>query len=314
MKTKYNIISHSTTGSYHDSINEKNQDAYTIIEHNNTLAIAVSDGCSSSIYARFAAAANVEAMEEMAQLNNLFNLSLKELKKIFIETVRRHLYEQPYDFRELYATLTTIFINTVSNHYIVISVGDSSAMLIDEEPHLILTPSNFISEEFTFFTNSSHLKNLVHIKTGSLSDDSIMGVAILTDGANSLVGNGVITELAHVLPEDQAQHILEDYVEKAKEADTSDDITVVMAVKSHFSEESPTFTTETVEEDTSETKTELEQEQTDGEENPILSFFSTPRTEKEITAYFPISESTVTVANLMKSQLVVYRDGYFVKK
>ncbi len=201
MNMQFNFAAHTIPGIYHSAVGKDNEDAVKFYEDDTVIMVAVSDGCSSSAYAQAAAVASCEGALSFGQCRKIWELvqksHIKQLKMEFLKYLDDAYYATNFPYDELMATIVLIVINKISRQYAAFSIGDSSALIIDNnlEAEILLNPVR-MGKNKTMFGNSAAASTTMKVSMGLLQN--VSGFVLFTDGADALREKASALELQYL--------------------------------------------------------------------------------------------------------------------
>lgn len=119
-----------------------------------------------------------------------------ELIRVIRSTLSKLSEEYHTDISEFSSTIIVVAIDTNTNDYLIIHLGDGSVVGINRENSTIMlsTPDNGITSQYTWLTTSPDAMKHLRIYSGSV--ENLKRIVLLTDGATMLCRGRIVAKKA----------------------------------------------------------------------------------------------------------------------
>ena len=126
------VTAQTMAGQYHAVRSQENEDSIIKFENDSIMVVAVSDGCSSSAAAKAASQASCEASVKFAKTRDVWSTDNNTLKSAFLSVIDDVYMDTKLPYNLLEATLLLLVVSKITGDYVGISIGDCSALVLDE--------------------------------------------------------------------------------------------------------------------------------------------------------------------------------------
>lgn len=226
----------SKTGRYHTSC----EDVYLSLDEGKFQLYGLADGQSSKRLCTVGGRAALEAVAQYIKEKSLTHLShyayLDEIRYEIIRVIRNTLSElsRQYDaeLSEFSSTLLIMAIDTVTNNYFTIHLGDGAILAVtDNECIMLSEPENGITSRYTWLTTSCNAMHHIRLYSGSVKDLGLRRIVLLTDGATMLCrGRNIAKKAEPILCDMTSPNRIMEEIEKGDPTDDASCIVVDLPV------------------------------------------------------------------------------------
>lgn len=198
----YNSIAAKQIGRSHVKNKLPCQDSCKATTLNDVTVAVVSDGCGSAQHSEYGSQLIVDVLSEkvLAEFDRLFQADAESVKSeinaFVLERATALATENKWEVRDLKATYLVVAVK--GSKWLTCRLGDGAIVLLHrDKSHTLNVEAKDEAVEFTtYFTSSGALKQ---ISLQRYDDESIVGAALMTDGAMDCLidSNGNLNKLLH---------------------------------------------------------------------------------------------------------------------